>query len=72
MRSFQQHHRHNDNTANGFSALFSNTTGSNNTANGSFNALFSNTTGNNNTANGLMRSCNQGNTTGEQQHGQRS
>ena len=40
-----------DNTAVGFQALFSNTTGYTNTANGS-SALFSNTTGNDNTANG--------------------
>jgi len=39
--------------ANGVNALFSNTTGDNNTANG-FNALEFNTTGNNNTANGLQ------------------
>ena len=41
------------NTANGFDALFYNTTGSNNTANGS-SALLSNTTGNDNTATGLF------------------
>jgi hypothetical protein len=40
------------NTANGFEALFSNTTGYNNAANG-FQALYSNTTGYDNTANGL-------------------
>ena len=41
-----------NNTANGVSALFSNTTGSSNTANGFF-ALFNNTTGGFNTANGV-------------------
>jgi len=40
------------NTAIGYQALYSNTTGSNNTANG-FNALRANTTGSNNIANGL-------------------
>ena len=40
------------NTANGYQALFYNTTGYQNTANGSY-ALFYNTTGNNNTANGM-------------------
>ena len=39
------------NTANGFEALFSNTTGGDNTATG-VNALLNNTTGNDNTANG--------------------
>ena len=43
----------NTNTANGYQALNSNTTGVNNTAN-SFQALRSNTTGNNNTANGYQ------------------
>ena len=41
------------NTANGSSALQSNTTGNDNTANG-FQALYSNTTGNDNTANGFQ------------------
>src|SRR5437016_5344019 len=41
-----------DNTANGFHALFSNTTGNGNTANGS-QALLSNTTGGANTATGF-------------------
>ena len=41
----------NDNTANGFQALFSNTTGNSNTANG-LEALLRNTTGNQNTAMG--------------------
>jgi len=40
------------NTANGFNALYSNTTGQQNTANG-VNALYSNTTGSYNTANGV-------------------
>ncbi|MEK7638442.1 MAG: hypothetical protein AAB375_03395, partial [Patescibacteria group bacterium] len=40
------------NTANGYAALYSNTTGAYNTANG-FQALYSNTTGTDNTANGL-------------------
>jgi uncharacterized coiled-coil protein SlyX len=69
-----------DNTANGFHALFSNTTGNGNTANGSqallsnttggantatgFGALFSNNTGFNNTANGEFALSN--NTTGAQ------
>ena len=44
-----------NNTANGFEALFNNTTGSYNTAIG-FNALFSNTTGGNNTADGILGS----------------
>jgi len=43
----------NYNTANGFQALFSNTTGINNTANG-YQALSANTTGINNTANGYQ------------------
>ena len=42
----------NNNTANGFLALYSNTTGYYNTANGS-DALYNNTTGNDNTANGF-------------------
>src|SRR5437667_12884927 len=42
-----------DNTANGFQALFFNTTGYQNTANGA-SALFNNTTGFNNTANGFQ------------------
>ena len=43
----------NNNTAEGFNALFSLTTGYNNTANGA-NALSNNTTGYNNTANGII------------------
>src|SRR5205814_1009411 len=51
----------NNNTAEGFNALFSLTTGYNNTANGA-NALSNNTTGYNNTANGIIALSN--NTTG--------
>jgi hypothetical protein len=43
----------NNNTANGYAALYSNTTGYDNTANG-YAALYSNTTGNYNTANGYQ------------------
>ena len=42
----------NNNTANGYRALYSNTIGNSNTANG-YRALYSNTTGNSNTANGF-------------------
>ena len=45
------------NTANGYQALYSNTTGGNNAANGLW-ALFSNTTGSNNTANGMYAGYN--------------
>ena len=53
--------RDSNNTANGYRALFSNTTGSSNAANG-YQALYSNTTGTNNTANG--REALRSNTTG--------
>ena len=52
VRSFIFKHHRGENTANGYEALYSNTTGNNNTANG-LNALYSNTTGSNNTANGM-------------------
>ena len=55
----------NNNTANGFDALFSNTDGGTNTASG-LQALFNNTTGNDNTANGansLFRNTTGGNNT---------